>query len=336
MSKGLAMTPHSILAVTDFSPSGNNALSRAALLGAQHGATLRLGYLVYPGDAPPADAADRLAQHALQLSRRHGIRAYALSRLAVTVEDVLAEVRSADLVVWGTAPVRSLRSFFSGKPIEQFLRSARRPVLVVRREAQHDYRSLIVAVDFTPASRALVEVSFALNSSAQVELFHAVSTANEGKLRYAEVSDHAIQAYRSACRRYAQDRLFWLTDSYDSRRNRVLSAVGHGDAARQTVVQQQNSGAELTVVGRHPSSRLSELFFESTANRILRFSSTDVLVVPHDYEPASGATAVKRLAIDSPAVCRVRAGAPEPPALPNPAAVLARRCQAGPCGQSSS
>ncbi|SFN47073.1 universal stress protein [Variovorax sp. OV329] len=333
MSKGFAMPPRTLLAVTDFSPRGNNALSRAALLSAQHGATLKLVYLAYPGEAPLADAATRLAHHALQLSQRHGIRACAVSRLAFTVEDLLPEVRRADLVVWGTAPVRGLRSFFMGKPVERFLRAARRPVLVVRREAKHDYRSLIVAVDFTQASRALVDVSFALNKSAQVELFHAVSTANEGKLRYAEVSDHAIKAYRNACRRYAQDRMFWLTDSYDSRRNRVLSAVGHGDAARQTVVQQENSGAELIVVGRHPSTRLSDLFFESTANRILGLSSTDVLVVPHDYEPASVASAVERLSSDSPAVRRVRAGAPEPPALPNPAAVFARAPeldQAGP------
>ncbi|RZL91174.1 MAG: universal stress protein [Variovorax sp.] len=316
------MTPHSILAVTDFSPRGNNALARAALLSAEHGATLKLVYLAYPGEAPPADAATRLAHHALQLSQRHGIRARAVSRLGFTVEDLLPEVSSADLVVWGTAAVRSLRTFFMGQPVEELLRTAKRPVLVVRREAENDYRSLIVAVDFTEASRGLVDLGFALSKSAQVELFHAVSTANEGKLRYAEVSDRAIKAYRSQCRRYAQDRMFWLTDSYDSRRNRVLSAVGHGDAARQTVVQQQNSGAELIVVGRQPSSRLSDLLFQSTADRILGFSNTDVLVVPHDYEPASGATAVKRLSADEPAVRRVRAGAPNPPHLPNPAAVF--------------
>jgi nucleotide-binding universal stress UspA family protein len=246
----------------------------------------------------------------------------AASRLALTVRDLLPEVGSADLVVWGAAAVRSLRTSFTGQPVEKLLRTARRPVLVVRRAAKQDYRSLIVAVDFTEASRGLVDLGFALSPSAQVELFHVVSTANEGKLRYAEVSNSAIKTYRSECRRYAQDRMFWLTDSYDSRRNRVLSAVGHGDAARQTVVQQQNSGAELIVVGRHPSSRLSDLFFESTANRIVSYSDTDVLVVPHDYQPASSAHAAKRLSTVGSEVRRVRAGAPNPPRLPNPAAVF--------------
>jgi nucleotide-binding universal stress UspA family protein len=216
-----------------------------------------------------------------------------------------------------------LKTFFLGQPVEALLRAARRPVLVVRREAEQAYRRLIVAVDFTEASRGLVDLGFALNASAEVELFHAVSTANEGKLRYAEVSDRAIKAYRRECRRSAQDRMFWLTDSYDSRRNRVMSALGHGDAARQTVVQQQNSGAELIVVGRQPSSRLGDFFFGSTASRILGCSDTDVLVVPHRYERASSASAVKRLSMQEPeGVRRVRAGPPDPPHLPNPAAVF--------------
>lgn len=318
------MTLRSMLVVTDFSTCGNNALSRAARLAAQHGAPLRLVYLAFPGDAPPEDAATRLAHHALQLGQRHGVRASAASRLGFTVEELLPEVRHADLVVWGTAPVSGLRSFFMGQPVERFIRAARRPALVVRREAAHDYRSLIVAVDFSRSSRTLVDFGLALARPAWAELFHAVSTANEGKLRYAEVSARAIKAYRDACRRHAQDRMLRLTDSYDARRNRVRSAVGHGDPARQTVVQQQHSGAELIVVGRHPSSRWTDLFFESTASRILGFATTDVLVVPHDWAPASGADAVARLAAEALAVRRVRAGAPAPPSLPDPAAVFAR------------
>lgn len=316
------MTPHCILAVTDFSIRGDQALARAALLSAEHGATLKLVYLAYPGEAPPADAACRLTHHALQLTQRHGIQVRVATPLAFTVADLGPAVRCADLVVWGTAPVKNIRSFVLGRPVTQLLRTARRPVPVVRSDAKANYRSLLVAVDFSEASRALVEMGLALNKTAQVELFHAVSTANEGKLRAAEVSDQAIKAYRRECQRDAQDRMFWLSDSYDTRRNRVLSAVGRGDAARQTVVQQQNTRAELIVVGRRPSSRLGELFFESTATRILGFSNTDVLVVPHDHEPASGAAAAMRLSEQKPDMRRVRAGAPKPSGLPSPAAVF--------------
>ena len=100
------MTPHSILAVTDFSPRGNNALDRAALLSAEHGATLKLVYLAYPGEAPPADAAARLAHHALQLSQRHGLRCAPSVGSPSPSKTSSPDVSSADLVVWGTAAVR--------------------------------------------------------------------------------------------------------------------------------------------------------------------------------------------------------------------------------------
>lgn len=321
------MTPRSILAVTDFSIDGDKALDRAALLSAEHGAVLKLACLAYPGEAPPSDAATRLAHHALQLSQIHGIDARAASRLAHAIEDLLPEVNAADLVVWGTAPVRSLRSFFLGQPVEALMRSARRPVLVVRRSARRSYRSLLVAVNFSEASRALVDVGFSLSKSASVELFHAVSTANEGKLRYAEVSDRAIKAYRDQCRRYAQDRMFWLTDSYDARRNRVQSAIAHGDPARQTLVQQHRNGSELIVVGKHSASILSDMLFGSVAARILDFSATDdlhadVLIVPHGWQAASSTSAASRLQAEHLPARRVRAGAPQTPRGPSVIRVL--------------
>ena len=316
------MTPRSILAVTDFSIHGGRALDRAALLSAEHGAVLKLACLAYPGEAPPSDAATRLAHHALQLSQIHRIDVRAVSRLAHAVEDLLPDVSAADLVVWGTAPVRNLRSFFLGQPVEALIRNARRPVLVARRSAKRSYRSLLVAVDFSEASRDLVDMGFSLGKTASVELFHAVSTANEGKLRYAEVSDRAIKAYRDQCRRHAQDRMFWLTDSYESCRNRVQSAIAHGDPARQTLVQQQRNGSELIVVGKHPASTFTDMLFGSVAARILDYSATDdlradVLIVPHDWQPASSRSAASRLQAERLPSRRIRAGAPPQPRGPS-------------------
>ncbi|VTU45811.1 universal stress protein [Variovorax sp. PBL-E5] len=303
------MTPRSILAVTDLSVRADLALSRAALLAVEHDTTLKLLYATPAGVSPRADAACRLAHQALQLGQRHGLCVRPLSQTMNTLEDVASEARCADLVVMGAMPECSLRSLLCGQPVERLLRMARRPILVTRQKAEAPYRRLLVAVDFSDASRKLVEFAFALNQSAQVELFHALSTANEGKLRCAEVSEHAVKAYRHACRRYAQDRMFWLTDSSDARRNRVYSAIGHGDPARQTVVQQQHGGAELIVVGKHPASAVSDFVFGSVARRVLRHATADVLVVPHDVQPASRAAAVRRLDSEPRANRRVRAGA---------------------------
>ncbi|RYF42067.1 MAG: universal stress protein [Comamonadaceae bacterium] len=286
------MSPRSILAVTDFSTLGGHALDRAALLAAEHGAVLQQ------------------------------------RRPTPTLEELLPAVAAADLVVWGTARERSLRSFFLGQPVEELLRKARRPVLLVRRAAPHPYRRLLMAVDFSQASLALVDLGCSISKTAPVELFHAVNTINERKLRQADVSDHAIRAYREQCLRYAQDRMVRLADSYGASRNRVQSLIGRGDPSLQTLVQQQRSAADLIVVGKHPSSAFVDLMFPSVSSRIVSLSDrdtarTDVLIVPHDWQPAPGAPAVSRLAAEPTGARRVRAGPPDAPAGPNPAALHA-------------
>lgn len=322
------MSPRFILAVTDFSNQGAHALDRAALLSAEHGALLTLAYLGHPKETPPADAANRLDQHARQLSQVHGIQVRAAGRLSHTIEELLPEVSIADLVVWGTARVRSLRSFFLGQPVDELLRRAQRPVLLARRRAGHPYRKLLVAVDFSPASPSLVDVGCAISKTAPVELFHAIDTINERKLRQAEVSDHDIKVYREQCLGRARDRMVRLTDSCDARRNRVRSAIGRGDPSLQALVQQQRSGSDLIVVGKHPASAFSDLMFESVSARIVSFSAgddarSDVLVVPHDWQPALGTSATVRPAAGQAGVRRIRAGAPKPPAGPHPAALQA-------------
>ena len=141
------MTLRSILAVTDFSRKVA-AIARAAPLCAEHRATLKLVYLAHPDEAPPPDAAVRLAQHALQLRQRHHITVQAATRMDLTAADVAREAADADLVVWGTAPLRGLAAWFRTHPAVRMLRACQRPVLVVRKAAAQPYQSLLVAVDF--------------------------------------------------------------------------------------------------------------------------------------------------------------------------------------------
>jgi nucleotide-binding universal stress UspA family protein len=326
--KGFVMNIRSILAVTDFSVHGDNAMARAALLSAEHGAALKLVCLAYPPEAPPRDATSRLAQHAVRLPQVHGIRASSANSLSYNVDELLPDVAAADLVVWGTAPVRRLRSLFFGQPVEELIRAARRPVLVTRRRAGHPYRGMLVAVGLSTASRTLVDVGLALSGSAPAEIFHAFSAPNEGTLRYAQVSDRAIQTYRDHCRRQAEEKMFGLITCDSAKRARVQSVIRHGDPARQMLMQQQRSGAELIVVGKGQASTFSDLMCASVSSRLLHMSDSgntrsDLLVVPHGWQPASSAVAPDRLEIQKFTARRVRAGALKHPPGPHPASVRA-------------
>jgi len=283
----------SILAVTDLSAHGLRTVVRAASIAAAHGALLKIMYApaAFAGSCD-ADAAAGLGAVCLEVAERFGILVKKVDGTRGLLEDAALEARWCDLVVIGDEPDRSLAAFFRGQPAERLLRAAQRPVLVVRLDAQAgSYRRMLVAVDLMEESRPLVDLAFAFDAQADVELFHAFTPMHEGRLRYADVSAHVIDAYRHACARQARERMLWLSDASSARRNRVVSSVGRGDPARQAAVQQQYSGADLLVVGKRRRSALTDFLLGSVALRVLRWSTADVLMVPHGAR-APGSTAV--------------------------------------------
>lgn len=277
------MNLQSILAVTDLSAQGNRTVIRAAMLAAEHRALLKIMYA--PKDWQPsrnADVDDDVKRLAEQIHTRFDILVKNVVDTRGALHAVAEEARWVDLLVLGEHRERTVRSFLCGQPIERLQRVVRCPILLVRLEALRRYRRIVVAVDFTPESKTLVELAWSLDGHAQVELFHALNTIHEGKLRYADVSERAIKNYRHESMLAARERLFWLSDSSTARRNRVLAAIGNGDPARQAVVQQQHANAELLVVGKRRSTALADLLLGSVAQRVLRWSTGDVLIVPDD------------------------------------------------------
>lgn len=307
------MNLQTILAITDFSVTTDAVLARAAQLAVEHGAALELMYVPPVGDLACPDATHRLSQYETKLGKRHEISVRTVDQPARCFQSIASAARRVDLVVMGATKEPSPMSFFLGSLEMQILRSAQRPVLVVHQNAgvdQSAYRRLLVAVDFSDASRKLVATTLALHKFAQLELFHAISPANQQKLRHAEASEQSIQAYMQSCGRHAQGRLIALTDSSDARRNRVGSVIGYGDPARQAVVQQQHSGADLVVVGKSPGGVVQDFVFGSVAQRLLRCATTDTMVIPKGFELATRALAVRRLSPPPLVTRRVRAGVP--------------------------
>ncbi|MET3496044.1 universal stress protein [Variovorax boronicumulans] len=284
----------SILAITDLSARGHRTVCRAASIAAEHGALLKLMYA--PASfATRATGATEIAAHAtrhlaglaIEMAEGFGILIKRVDNVSGRLEAVAEESRWSDLLVVGDDRDTCALAFFRGQPVERLLRAVRKPVLVARLDAATRYRRILVAVDLTDASRHLVELAWAFDGNAEVELFHALNTLHEGKMRYADVSDYAIKSLRHACARHARERMLSLSDSSTARRNRVLSAIGHGDPARQATVQQQHSNAELLVVGKHGRSAIVDFVFGSVSQRVLRWSASDVLVVPRVSAVAS-------------------------------------------------
>lgn len=290
------MTIRSMLVATDLSVQDRLTLQRAWHIARAHRATVHLMYLPPAGQPVPTTAAARLAQRARELEEAHGLRVQAVGvRREHAFDDLVALARGVDLVVLPHRRERSTAAFFRGQPVLRLLRGAGRPVLVLRRSTDEHYRRILVAVDLLPESTALAQFAAGLEERAELEIFHALGTREEAMLRSAEATEQAVRAFRAGRLRRAQERLVTLSDSFSARRNRVATLTGRGDPGRQTVLQQERSGADLVVLGKSRSSAWEDFFCGSVAHRVLSWGSSDVLVVPDAHLQASAQRGPRRI-----------------------------------------
>lgn len=289
---------YSILAITDFSTQAEHALDRAACVAAAHQATLRLVYFTEFATHGFLNPGGRLAQRARQLARRHAITVEAVTRPCNSISDIAKEASSADLLVVDERPQRPFTSLWRGTEVAQLLRRCHCPVLVVKQAPSKHYNSLLVATDFTADSLALVRYGSGFDRHSELELFHARRTLSNALPSLTKAAVEKETAFTQETQRILRGRHFALTDSFDTRLGRVDWVHGDFDPARQTLVRQKTSGADLIVVGKEKCSTLADLVMGSVAQRLVKSADSDVLVVPHGYSACSRAAGKARMQTD--------------------------------------
>ncbi|MEP6589288.1 MAG: universal stress protein [Polaromonas sp.] len=212
---------HSILAITDFSTQAEHGLDRAALVAAAHQAKLRVLYFTESATHGFLYPDGRLAQRARQLARRHDITVDAVTRSCNSLNDIVKEAGSADLLVVDERRQRTLTSLWRGTEVAQLLRRCPCPVLVVKQAPSKHYSSMLIATDFTAESLALVRYCSGFDINSELELFHARRTINNANPSLAKASVERETAFRQEAHRLLKGRLFELTDSFDTRLSRV-------------------------------------------------------------------------------------------------------------------
>ena len=134
-----------ILAATDFSPEGNNAVWRAAAMARQSGARMGIVHVVdpagyqplrdwmmpcYPLDQKEARGLAQARQLAIDVANGHGLTPSVHVPVGDVSEEVVCAAAQADLLVLGRPHRRRLRDLLTVRTADRILRASRRPVLV--------------------------------------------------------------------------------------------------------------------------------------------------------------------------------------------------------------
>ena len=291
------MTPFtSILAATDFSIDGDNAVRRAALLAHEHGARLTIVHVLRPAGRIPlrnwlststaiglrlAHARQSLRSLALEIAGRHDVSARVEVMIGQPVETLLQASEHADMLVLGGRSHGRFAALPVGGTVGRLLGMSRQPLLVVRTSVEGTYRRVLVPVDFRAPSDAAVLLAARLVPDSGIHSFHAINSCREAVLRDADVPEPVIRQSRLRQEAGAIARMRRMAASLGLERGRVSFSVGHGHPVSSTLFHARRLGADLIVAGKEDRTTLSEILLGSVSRRILAGSACDMLIVVH-------------------------------------------------------
>ncbi len=279
-----------ILCATDLLPKSDPAIERAHQLRTALGARLTLMHVVSPGTTQDGTLEQRLLSANSRLAAR-ARRATAPVELVVRcgrpakVVTEVARARHADLVVIGPHEADPVADAVKGTLTEHIVGDARCPVLIVRRRAREEYRSVMLALDGSPATRHIIDAAESLGMSKpgldrRVTAIHAHEPPYEAMMTSVGVGDTSVAKYAAAT----------LAQAAEAMRGELRARSAHPERYRLLVVEGRPVPAlrraidevppDLMILGTRGLGRFRRALLGSTANEILRTTDCDVLLVP--------------------------------------------------------
>lgn len=293
-------TPQKILVATDLSVPARHAVVRAKRLATSLGRELHIlhaleldtfefslremlgSQLSAVKEALLEDARKQLRQQAGDPESYQGGAVETRVVIGNPLLTIAAEADAVDagLLVLGARGDSFLRHTLLGSTMARLMRkSFARPVLVVKQPPRESYRSIIVAVDFSPVSIKALQLAKQFAPDADLILMHAFELPFEGKMAYAGVNENRIRSYIDSDCKTRLIQLHELAAAAGLTSSHYLARVIHGNSWQQILAMEQEIGADLIVVGRHGTHVTEELLLGSVTKHVLAESQCDVLIV---------------------------------------------------------
>lgn len=286
-----------ILVATDFSARAAPAVQRAAMLAAQRGCPLQILHVI---DSVPLQAVTRLASRnggptgrrleedarqelaklAHAVARAHGIEVNAEVRIGRPYQEIVdrATAQGAALTVVGAHGEDFFADLFVGSVAQKVVRRGGGSTLIVKRAPGQRYGNIVVASDFSPASKLALETALELAGADRLTVLHVYRVPFERELHYSGVSDAAFQHYREAARQQAADEADAFLREFRGAAAPLRRLLRYGHAPAVISEYARETGAELIVMGAQGRSELSYLMLGSVTLHVMPQAPCDVLV----------------------------------------------------------
>lgn len=144
-----------------------------------------------------------------------------------------------------------------------------------------DYRTFVVAYDFSPHARAALyaAVDLARRLGADLHLVHVIQRPAYGYAPYAGAAvppSIDMDQLRESAERSLRDAAAGIEDLPGKLETHVVEGIRVSDTIREVA---ERLGAELVVMGTHGRTGLAHVFLGSVAERTLRSAPCPVLTV---------------------------------------------------------
>lgn len=286
-----------IVAGTDLHAPDSAAATRAAMLAAASGASMTLVHAIgssalddlkrwistgqAAAQAPIAKLVrEHLERACADLRSRHGTPVEA--RVGSGHPDAelmeVARVRRADVIVVG-ARGGGARGRLIGSLADRLVRTALRPVLLVRAEPLGPYRRVLLPVDFSMWSEASIHVALRVAPDAHFVLMHAVDCHLADASRLDGADEQQLERSRRGALAQAREKLEELAARAGLGPGTWTGVVIPAKDPWSAIVREgKDRHCDLIVIGKQGRSALGEFLLGSVARLVVEEATGDVLV----------------------------------------------------------
>lgn len=279
------MPPRKILLATDLSCRCDRALDRAAALAVEWGAQIVILHAIQrtetAGNIPswwrrPLDPRE-VALRRVRDDLPGNVDVQSVVEYAEPAPLILKTARQlgCELIVTGVVREETLGRAALGTTIEKVVRQAEVPVLVVNSRPRGSYRSVVVATDFSDASRAALESALALLPAARMSLFHAFEFPFDGF-----IDDKMAMRDAGARQAAAESQAFLNATPAVARSRRTIEKICEYGVPEWLLSDLAERGdADLVALGTVGRTGLANMLIGSIAQRLITRLPVDMLVV---------------------------------------------------------